>query len=337
MGDTAGVATAEPFLARGRRLIRRSVPSSPRRLAAAGVLVLVGAIVAGVLGYNVLLRLQHYTNLEAIPAGSTVPVPATGPVILIVFENKSDTDILPATDAPYLHELIARGALATDYQAIAHPSQPNYLALFSGSPQGVTDDRTHDLSGQTLADQLEAAGKTWRVFAENYPADECFTGDVNDGGVDGPGQYVRKHNAAISFTAISTSPARCANIQPLSRFSPDAADFIWVVPNMCHVMHECPIADGDTWLKSFLPRVLDSPAFAPGGRGVVFITFDEGADRSRNNEVVTLALGPTVRPGLRSDIAHSHYSLLRTIETGLGVPCLADACSANTLGEMFRP
>jgi hypothetical protein len=305
-------------------------------LGTVAVLVIV-AIVGGLVGYNVLLRLQHFTSLEAVPAGSTLPVPATRPVILIVFENKSDKDILGAPDAPYLNSLIARGALGTDYQAVAHPSQPNYLALFSGSPQGVTDDRVHDLTAPSLADQIEAAGKSWRVFAENYPAEGCFTGETHDGGVDGPGLYVRKHNAAISFTAISESATRCANIQPLSRFAPDAADFIWIVPNMCHVMHECPVADGDTWLKGFLPSILASPAFSPGGQGVVYITFDEGADKSRNNEIVTLAIGPSVRAGMRSDVAHSHYSLLRTIETGLGLPCLADACSANTLGEMFRP
>jgi hypothetical protein len=310
---------------------------TPRRRLTAGAILIAIAIVAGTVGYQVVLRLQHTTALEAVPAGSIVPVPPTRPVILIVFENKTDKDILDATDAPYLHGLIARGALATDYQAVAHPSQPNYLALFSGSTQGVIDDEIHDLSARTLADQLGDAGKTWRLFAENYPADGCFAGATNEGGVDGAGLYVRKHNPAISFTGISGSPASCANIQPLSAFSPDAADFIWVVPNMCNVMHDCPIADGDRWLKTFLPPVLDSAAFSPGGHGVVYITFDEGADKSRNNEIVTLALGPDVVAGSRSGVAHSHYSMLRTIETGLGLPCLAEACSANTLGELFRP
>ena len=306
----------------------------PLNLLAALVVV---ATVAGIVGYNILLRQQHDTALETVPAGSTTPVAPTRPVILIVFENKTDKEVLGATDAPYLQSLIARGALAMDYQAVAHPSQPNYLALFSGSTQGVTDDEVHDLTGPTLADQIETAGKTWRVFAENYPAEGCFTGAVHEGGIDGAGEYVRKHNPAISFSGISSSPTRCANIQPLSAFAPGAADFIWVVPNMCHIMHGCPIADGDAWLKTFLPAVLDSAAFSPGGQGIVYITFDEGADKSRNNEIVTLALGPSVRAGLRSTVAHSHYSLLRTIETGLGLPCLADACSANTLGEMLRP
>jgi acid phosphatase len=310
---------------------------SRRRLIVAVVLTIVLAAGGAVIGYNLLLRLQHYTSLEAVPAGSLRPVPSTRPVILIVFENKSDKDILGAAEAPYLNGLIQRGAIGTDYQAVAHPSQPNYLALFSGSPQGITDDRSHDLSAPTLADQIEAAGRTWRVFAENLPADGCYTGEANEGGPDGAGLYVRKHNPAISFTSISGSPSRCANIQPMSRFAPDAADFIWVVPNMCHVMHDCAIADGDAWLRSFAGPILESPAFGPGGTGVLYITFDEGADKSRSNEIVTLAIGPTVRAGVRSDVAHSHYSLLRTIETGLGLPCLADACAANTLGEMFQP
>jgi hypothetical protein len=336
------MATADPPVRAGR--LRRLPPvrarvaawTLRRWLAVVAVLVVV-ALVGGLVGYNVLLRIQHFTTLEAVPAGSTLPVPATRPVILIVFENKSDKDIIGAAEAPYLNGLIAQGALGTDYQAVAHPSQPNYLALFSGSPQGITDDDVHDLSAPTLADQIEAAGKTWRVFAENLPATGCFTGATSQGGPDGAGEYVRKHNAAISFTSISGSPARCANIRPLAEFAPDAADFIWVVPNMCHVMHDCDIAAGDAWLKGFAGRILDSPAFGPGGSGVLYITFDEGADKSRSNEIVTLALGPSIRAGLRSDVAHSHYSLLRTMETGLGLPCLADACTSNTLGEMFRP
>ena len=322
---------------RRHRWRARAAAWSRRRWLAIGAAFVALAIVGGLVGYNILLRIQHYTVLESVPAGSTLPVPATRPVILIVFENKNDKDILGAAEAPFLNGLIARGALAADYQAVAHPSQPNYLALFSGSTQAVIDDEVHDLSKPTLADQIEAAGKTWRVFAENLPAAGCFTGETSQGGPDGPGEYVRKHNPAISFTSISGSPQRCAGIRPLADFAPDAADFIWVIPNMCHVMHDCAIADGDAWLKGFAGGILDSPAFGQGGNGVLYITFDEGADKSRNNEIVTIALGPAIRAGLRSDVAHSHYSLLRTIETGLGLPCLADACTSNTLGEMFRP
>jgi len=299
------------------------------------IAVLLALVVAGaaLLGWQIARRSEHLTNLEPIPSGSDVAVRPMSHVFLIVLENKSEQDVIDAPDAPYLNDLAARFGVASDYQAVAHPSQPNYLALFSGSTQDVLDDDVHELSAANLADELERAGRSWRVDAENLPAGACFTGATSRGGPDGDGVYVRKHNPAISFSSISDSPERCSNIQPLSAFDPDAADFQLIVPNMCHVMHDCPVAAGDTWLKGFVPRILDSAAWRDGG--VLFITFDEGADNSSRNEIPTLVIAPDVPPGFRSGVAHNHYSLLRTIELGLGVDCLAEACSANTLGEFF--
>ena len=111
---------------------------------------------------------------------------------------------------------------------------------------------------------------------------------------------MRKHNPAISFTAISGSPERCANIQPLHAFRPDAADFSWVVPNMCHDMHDCSVAEGDAWLASFVPQILASPDFAPGGTGTLYITFDESDGPATDNEIVTAVLGPRVKAGTRA-------------------------------------
>ena len=84
-----------------------------------------------------------------------------------------------------------------------------------------------------------------------------------------------------------------------------------------------------------MPRILDSPAWSDGG--VLFITFDEadGAEQVANR-VVTLVIAPTVPAGTRSSVPHTHYSLLRTIQAGLGLDCLAASCQANTLGEFFR-
>jgi acid phosphatase len=307
---------------------------SRRKVIAALVVV---AIAAGVLAVAQLLvrRALHLTNLEAIPPGSTVTVRPFSHVYLIVLENKSERDIIGSPDAVYIADLIQHHGLATDYQAVAHPSQPNYLALFSGSTQDVLDDDVHDVSAPNLADELEAAGRTWRVYAENLPGGGCFSGPTATEGPDGEGLYVRKHNPAISFQSISGSAARCANIQPLSALDPAAADFELIVPNMCHTMHDCPIAEGDDWLRDFVPRIVESSAWKD--RGVLFITFDEGADRSPRNEVATLVIAPDVAAGSTSGVAHNHYSLLRTIQAGLGVPCLAESCHANTLGEFLGP
>ena len=294
----------------------------------------IAAVLAGA-GLLLVRRAQHLTALEAVPVGSTLAVRPFSHVFLIVLENKSEPDIIGSPNAPYLNSLIEQYGLAADYQGVAHPSQPNYLAIFSGSTQEVFDDDVHDISAPSIADQLEAVGRTWRVFAENLPAEPCFTGASAADGPEGAGLYVRKHNPAVSFVSISGSTDRCENIQPLSAFDPAAADFQLIVPNMCHTMHDCPVADGDRWLRDFVPKVLGSSAWKSDG--VLFITFDEGAEKSRQNEVPSLVIAPDVAPGLRSGIAHNHYSLLRTIQTGLGVPCLAESCNANTMGEFFRP
>jgi hypothetical protein len=307
---------------------------SRRKVITALFVVTIAAALTGAAAWLV-RRAQHLTPLEAIPAGSTLAVRPFSHVFLIVFENKSEHDIIGSPNAPYLNSLIEQYGLANDYQGVAHPSQPNYLAVFSGSTQEVFDDEVHDVSAPSIADRLEAAGRTWRVFAENLPAGPCFTGASATDGPDGPGMYVRKHNPAVSFVSISGSPDRCGNIQPLAAFDPAAADFQLIVPNMCHTMHDCTVADGDGWLRDFVPSILGSSAWKDDG--VLFITFDEGADKSRQNEVPTLVIAPDVAPGLRSGVAHNHYSLLRTIEIGLGVPCLAESCNANTMGEFFRP
>ncbi len=261
----------------------------------------------------------------------TATIPAFRHVYLIVMENKAYGSIVGSSAAPYLNDLIARFGLAARYEAVAHPSEPNYLALFSGSTQGVTDDGVHDLAGRNLADQLEAHGRTWRVFAENVPLG-CFTGSVASGGPDGPGTYARKHEPAISFTDIARNPVRCRNITNLSHFDPAAADFELIVPNLCHDMHDCSVAVGDAFLRSFVPRITESAAFTDG---VLFITWDEGTGGPGGGHVATIVVSPRVAPGTVSRVPHDHYSLLRTIEDAFGVGCLGRTCSANDLGEFF--
>ena len=301
-----------------------------------GVALMVGvAFAAALIGMRLLPRSSaERTALVTAPADSLQPVPTFGHVFVIVLENRSASSVLGGADAPYLDGLANRFGVADAYQAVGHPSQPNYLALFSGSTQGVTDDGVHDVKAASIADQLEATGQSWRVYAENVPAG-CYRGATSDGGADGPGRYARKHEPAISFASISDSATRCANIQPLRAFDPAAAPFTFIVPNMCHDAHDCPLSMADAWLQTFVPRILGSPAWRDDG--VLFITFDEaeGAEHVANR-VATIVIAPTVPAGTRSSVPHTHYSLLRTIQTGLGLGCLAASCQANSLGEFFR-
>ncbi len=254
-------------------------------------------------------------------------------IYVIVMENQGYDNIVGNSDAPYINSLIASYGLATNYNGVAHPSEPNYLALFSGSTQGIADDANHDFAGQNLADQIEEQGKTWMVFAQNVPLD-CFKGATATDGADGPGTYARKHEPAISFTDISTSPSRCSNITDFTHFDPAAADFEFIVPNLCNDMHDCPVATGDAFLRSFVPTIMNSPAWQEGG--VIFIVWDESDGLVGRNQVPALVISTAVPEGFQSNVAHDHYSLLRTIEDAWGLDCLNKSCSANNLNEFFH-
>ncbi len=249
-------------------------------------------------------------------------------------ENHEYSDIVGSSSAPYINSLIAQYGLATNYDALAHPSQPNYIALFSGSTQGVTDDSTVNISATNIADQIEASGRTWKVFAQNYPLN-CSTGSSYSGGADGSGTYVRRHNPAISFTDISGNASRCANITDFTHFDPAAANYAFIKPNLCNDMHDCSVSVGDTFLQGFVPTILNSSAWQQGG--VLFITWDEGTSTTDGGgHVATIVIASNVTAGYRSSTSYNHYSLVRTIEDAWGLGCLANTCSANNLAEFFH-
>jgi phosphatidylinositol-3-phosphatase len=261
---------------------------------------------------------------------------AIGPrrVWLIVMENRSSSQVIGDGDAPFINALAARYGLATDYHGVARPSQPNYLALISGSTQGVTDDEVHDLDAKTLLDQLDAAGHSWHVFAENVPPG-CYQGATARNGPDGDGTYARKHEPAISFLPISRDPTRCSRITSLASFAPTAADFNLIIPNLCHDMHDCSTRAGDSWLAQFVPPLLASDAFRQGG--LVVLTFDEASSRDESQHTVMVFAGPEVVPGTRATRRADHYGLLRTMQSIFGLDCLAQSCKATAIPQLLSP
>jgi acid phosphatase len=263
-------------------------------------------------------------------------VPAFSHIYVIVMENHEYGSIVGSSHAPYINALIRRYGLATNYTAVSHPSQPNYFALWAGTTFGIHDDGIHNLAARSIRDQLVAHGRTWHVYAQDLPK-VCSTVASAAGGVDlvgAAGTYVRKHEPAISFLNISRYPPRCARITRLSTFSPTAANFELIVPNLTNDMHNGSIAQGDAFLKSFVPKITNSAAFA---NSLLVITWDEGTTNlGGGGHVATLVISPRTPIGRRSTIAHNHYSLLRTIENAWGLGCMNRTCGANDLREFFR-
>jgi hypothetical protein len=244
-------------------------------------------------------------------------------VVWIVFENRSYGDVIGSRSAPYINAVAADCGLATSFRAEAHPSLPNYLAMTSGSTQGVTDDAgpsSHPIAGSSIFSQL---GSGWRALEESMPS-PCAQDDS--------GRYAVRHNPAAYYTSIRTA---CTSQDVALGASPGFdARFTFVTPDLCSDMHDCSTATGDTWLSSFLPKVLSSPQYQ-AGTTAVFITWDED-DGSPANHVATLVVAPTVPHGARSATAFTHYSMLRTTEELLGVPLLGDARTAASMRTPFH-
>lgn len=272
--------------------------------------------------------------------GATVPkvappsvrVPAFTHVVLVVFENHEATSIAGSQEAPTFNALGHRYATLTHYDAVAHPSLPNYLALVSGSTHGISSDCTDCVvRARSFADTLEAAGKTWKTYAEGLPY-PGFTGGS-------AGRYAKKHDPFLYFRDVADSRRRRDRVVPFTRLAPDLArhrlpDFSLVVPDLCDDMHDCSVATGDSWLRAHVVPLLRSRQLSGG---VVFVVFDEGtSDTGGGGRIEALALGSTVRRGSRFAKTTNHFGLLRTIEDAWGLPRLGLSRTGTPVGGIWK-
>jgi len=304
-------------------------PGHSPRVSPGGVLSLV--LVVAALATLIVLAWISVTSPATSQTASGDAVPAFSHVWVIFMENRDYTQIIGSPDAPYVNQLSTRYALATRYYGVMHGSQPNYIAFFSGATYGVTGGSTPNLSATNLVDQLEAGGRTWRVFAENYPGG-CYNGITATGGPDGPGTWVRRHTPALAFKDIRKSATRCANIQPFRQFDPAAADFELIVPNLTDSGHDGTTRQADAFLQGFVPRITGSAAWRDNG--ALFIVWDEGRETGPNH-ITALVISPLVPSGARSSARYDHYSLLATIESAWHLDCLGSSCGAKPMSAFF--
>jgi phospholipase C len=245
-------------------------------------------------------------------------------VITLVLENHSFAEI--AGSSPYLNRLAAACGLADNYSAIAHPSLPNYIAITSGETAGITDDCTScSVSTSSIFGQVGPRG--WRAYQESMPA-TGFTGSP-------AGNDAKKHNPAAYYTKLAAAYA--VNAVPLG--TPTAGALIsdlranrlprysLITPNLCSGEHDCEVSVGDAWLARWVPKILASRPYR-AGETALFIIYDEGS--GNDNHVYTVVASPYTRKGTVSHNAFTHYSLLKTQESLLGLRCLGHACDRKT-------
>jgi hypothetical protein len=255
----------------------------------------------------------------------TAPPTTYDHVVWIVMENHSYDQIVGASDAPYINQLIAQHGLATAFFAESHPSLPNYLAMTSGSTQGISDDdppADHPLDVPNIFSLLPAGGS--RSLEESMPSN-CAKVDS--------GEYAVRHNPQAYYVNLGDD---CGNYNVPLGDTPDlSARFTFVTPNLINDMHDGTVSDGDVWLSTFVPKVLASAEYT-AGRAALFITWDEDDDLLGDNRIPTLVIAPSVAPGTQVAARLDHYALLRATQEMLGVtPLLGNAATAADMRTPF--
>jgi phospholipase C len=256
-------------------------------------------------------------------------------VIVIVLENHPAPAIIG--HAPFITSLAHRCGYAARYHQNAKVSLPNYLAMTSGSIHGLRRDcmpKACPIRGPSIFTQLAHHGKKWRVYQESMPGRCARTSS---------GLYAARHNPAVYYRRIGDRQCR-KHVVPLGsraagplRHALDhrgTPAYMFVTPNLCHDMHDCPVAVGDLWVSAWMRTIVRSRAYR-AGHTAVFLTFDEGSNT--NGHIPTVVVSPYTPAGKVSHKRYSHFSLLRTTERVLGIRrCLRKACSVRGLSKAFR-
>jgi phosphatidylinositol-3-phosphatase len=288
-------------------------------------------------------------------------------VFVIMMENTGYQALVGNPNAPWINQAIAKYGVATNYYGVTHPSQPNYIAATSGAKNGVNDDNDITIDVPNIVDQLESHGKTWKGYMQSYSL--CNGNPLAH--ACGNQLYERKHNPFITYQDVQTNPSRVAKIVDFSQFATDLAnntvpDYSWISPDQCNDMHgrggggasdpcdfshvQSLIRTGDTFLANTVGAIQASPAW--NGNSVIFITWDEsdftgsptdfGFGDTRGccdanpggGHVLTLVISHSDHRARSSSVAYNHYSMLRTIEDGWRLGCLANTCDTANVPAM---
>ena len=229
---------------------------------------------------------------------------------------------------PYLHGLGTECSCFPDWtETDEHEkSLTQYVGQVTGARQpGTVADCQPSATCSTTADNLFRQLRTGHRDTVNYRGGRA------------------PHRAVRTATRPSTFP-RCTSGAPTiertarSRFDPcpswtptDCPRFAFVTPTLCNDGHDC----AEPGRRRLGPTSTCNPSSTapPTERGkvAVFVWYDEDRRRSR-----TSGSRPPPSPAPGADAVGTSAATLRPWQSMLGVPCLADACSAADLHAATR-
>lgn len=282
--------------------------------------------------FSVLALIAGLVTISLKPANATLPVPDH--IVICIMENHGYSQIIGSSAAPFINSLATANASFGASYAITHPSQPNYLMLFSGSNQGVTNDNLPagtPWSTANLGGSLINTGHTFTAYSQGLPS----VGST----VTTSGQYARKHAPWVDWQGTGANQIPSSFNQPFTAFPSNYSTLptvSFVIPDMNHDMHNgtdpATITTGDTWVQTNLSAYI---TWANTHNSLFILTFDEDENSASTNQIVTVFSGQMVQPGYYNTITYNHYNILRTIEAMYGLPYAGASSSAQTITECW--
>src|ERR1700733_7153036 len=248
-----------------------------------------------------------YADNESFTVGdpSLTAAPLTPPtsdvgqldhVFLIYLENKGVDNIVGSPNAPYINSLIDNNPHDTNYFALGHPSDPNYIRPLGGSDFGIDYNPTGNaIDANSLMQEMDQANISWAGYAQSMPTpgDLVSSGDYSVDELpfaqfnyvfDNTPTYLQEH--LLPLTQLST------DLQNPSSFP----EFTWIAADEDHngegpidslqgigqflysqfTNHQYNIAAGDQFVQQEISTIENSPTWTDTSQqDAIFLTFDE--------------------------------------------------------------
>jgi hypothetical protein len=319
-----------------------------------------------------------YADNESFTVGdpSLTAAPLTQPtsdvgqldhVFLIYMENKGAGDIVGSPNAPYINSLINNNPYDTNYFALGHPSDPNYIRPLGGSDFGIDYNPTGNvIDANSLMQEMDQAGISWAGYAQSMPTpgDLVSSGDYS---VD------ELPFAQFNYVFDNTPTYLQEHLLPLTQLSTDLQDpskfpeFTWIAADENNNMegpvnslggianfiqsqltdHQYNVAAGDQFVQQEISTIENSQTWNdPTQKDAIILTFDEdnnnlslGIGNEGNNvPMIVIPNGGAVTDGgmesgpFTTDAYYNEYSLMATIEDALrATPGTLDPLTANDM------
>ena len=247
-----------------------------------------------------------------------------------------------------------------------------------------------NIVGKTIADQLVAAGLSWKSYQESLPpsgadnvnnSDGFFTNNTDlSTALPGEGQtqsnlvalYAVKHNPFVYFRNVQEGYDPHNSLNNVTDFegkhglfadlsSDHVPAFSFIAPNQCNDQHgrgnAGPVCEydpndngtqaglnpgliyqGDATVRLLVTAIHKSRAWEEG-RSAIVVLWDENdySVAPNTNQVMVIVDTSYGAHGVQSARRYTHFSLLKSIEAGFGLPCLNHACDTgtNVMSDLF--